>query len=75
MTDQLNKISAEMAMHFVHRYGWTIAKAAAYVRHRMAEAHREYQALGAPYGDDDRGFYLWLTRRPTTPAALREGTN
>jgi hypothetical protein len=23
----------------------------------------------APYSDDDQGFYLSLTRRPTTPAA------
>jgi len=35
----------------------------------MAEARGEYRSIGAPYGDDDQGFYLWLTRRPTTPAA------
>jgi hypothetical protein len=69
MTERLHELTAGMIVHIAHTRGWTLEQAADYIRAHMAEARGEYRSIGAPYGDDDRGFYLWLTRRPTTPTA------
>jgi hypothetical protein len=69
MTERLHELTAGMIAHIAHARGWTIREAAAYIRAHMAEARGEYRSIGAPYGDDDQGFYLWLTRQPTTPSA------
>src|SRR5262245_10413650 len=38
MTEQLNELTAGMIVHVAHTRGWTIDRAAEYIREHMAEA-------------------------------------
>jgi hypothetical protein len=69
MSDRLDELLAAMALHIAHKEDITIAEAAVAVRHKVEQVREEYRAVGAPYGDNDDGLYLWLTRPPTAPAA------
>jgi hypothetical protein len=70
VTDDLELLISAMAHHQAHRHQCSLATATRQIRGLVAEAREEYRAAGAPYGDDERGFYRWLLARPRlAPAA------
>ncbi len=70
MSDDLELLIGEMARHQAHRHQCSLAEATRQIRSLVAEARQEYRAIGAPYGDDDRGFCHWLIGGPRlTPSA------
>jgi hypothetical protein len=70
VTDDLERLIAEMAREKAHHHHCSLAEATRQIRTRVVEAREEYRAAGAPYGDDDHGFCRWLLVRPRlTPSA------
>lgn len=69
VSDELLDLIADLAARQAKAHGLTIPVAVAVVKRELAKARAAYLLAGAPYGDDDRGFVLWLTRPPMTPAA------
>ena len=69
MSDELLNLIAIQAVAYAREHDVAVPVAVAHVRARIARSKAEYQLLGAPYGDDDAGLLLWLTRQPATPAA------
>ena len=70
VSDDLELLIAEMARHQAHHHQCSLAEATRQIRSLVAQAHEEYRAAGAPYGDDDHGFCRWLLARPRmTPSA------
>ena len=58
-----------LAEHVAHDRGWSIQDATAWVEVRVAEAQEEYRQAGAPLGDTDVGFLVWLSPRHQPPTA------
>jgi hypothetical protein len=70
MTDDLERLIAEMARHQAHHHHCSLAEATRQIRALVAEAREEYRVKGAPYGDNDHGFCRWLLAKPRlTPSA------
>lgn len=69
MSEELLNLIAARAVDYAREHDVAIPVAVAHVRAEVARAKAEYQLLGAPYGDDDAGLVLWLTRQPPTLAA------
>jgi hypothetical protein len=70
VTDDLELLIAEMARHQAHQHQCSLAEATRQIRALVAAAREEYRARGAPYGDDDHGFFHWLLAKPRlTPSA------
>jgi hypothetical protein len=70
VTGDLELLIVAMARHQVHHHECSLTAAARQFRGLVAAARAEYRAIGAPYLDDDQGFYRWLFARPRlTPAA------
>jgi len=65
----LDEFAAQLAMHVAHVRGWSLEDATRWVNVRIAEAHEEYRAMGAPLGDTDAGFIAWLAPRHQPPTA------
>ena len=65
----LAEFTAALAQHVARERGWTLDQATRWVEKHIAEARKEYRALGAPLGDTDVGFLAWLAPRPRPPAA------
>jgi hypothetical protein len=57
----LRELLAGMAVELSARYGWPRERATEVVQDYAAKARQHYRAEGAPFGDDDRGLYRWLT--------------
>src|SRR5690242_2992547 len=51
VTDNLELLIAEMARHQAHRHQCLLAEATRQIHTLVAEAHDEYRASGAPFGD------------------------
>ena len=58
-----------LAAHTAHDGGWTVEDATRWVEHHLEVARKEYRAHGAPLGDTDEGFLLWLQPRHQPPTA------
>ena len=58
---QLVELLGGMAVELGERYGWSRERAAEVVGDYAAKARLHYRAEGAPFGDDERGLYRWLT--------------
>jgi hypothetical protein len=67
--ETLEQFAAHLAEHIAHDRGWTIQDARAWVDHHLDEARKEYREHGAPLGDTDAGFLLWLQPRHQPPTA------
>jgi hypothetical protein len=65
----LAEFAAALAEHVAHDRSWTVEDATRWVEHHLDEARKEYRANGAPLGDTDEGFVLWLQPRHQPPAA------
>jgi len=65
----LIEFTAALAEHIAHDRGWTLEQATRWVAHHLEEARKEYRANGAPLGDTDEGFVLWLQPRHHPPTA------
>jgi hypothetical protein len=52
-----------LVLHVMHERGWTMEEAVTWVKVRVAEAREEYRQAGAPLGDTDEGFVVWLSPR------------
>ena len=65
----LEVFAAQLAMHIAHERGWTLEQAMHWVDHQLVEARKEYREHGAPLGDTDVGFLLWLQPRKQPPTA------
>jgi hypothetical protein len=57
VTDDLELLIAEMARHQAHHHNCSLAEATRQIRALVSEAREEYRTAGAPYGDDDQGFF------------------
>lgn len=69
MSDELLDLITDMAVIYAKTHDVAIPVAVAQVKRELAQARAHYRLIDTPYGDDDHGFVLWLTRLPTTPAA------
>jgi hypothetical protein len=70
VTDDRERLITAMARHQAYHYHCSLATATRQIRSLVAVARAEYNAAGAPDGDDDQGFCRWLLARPRlTPAA------
>ena len=69
MSDELLDLIADMAAMYARSHEVAIPVAVAAIKRELAQARAHYRLIDTPYGDDDHGFVLWLTRLPTTPAA------
>lgn len=58
---QLLELFAAMAVQLTEQFNWSHERAALVVRDYAAKARQHYRAEGAPFGDDERGLYRWLT--------------
>jgi hypothetical protein len=65
----LTELAAQLAEHIAQQRGWTLARATAWVEAHLDEAQAEYRDHGAPLGDTDAGFIVWLQPRPQPPTA------
>ena len=61
--ETLDAFTRQLAQHIAHTRGWTLEQATRWVAQHRDEARREYRANGAPLGDTDAGFVLWLQPR------------
>ena len=70
VTDDLELLIAEVALHQAHHYQCSLAVATRQIRGLVDRAREEYRARGAPCDDDDQGFCRWLLAKPRlTPSA------
>jgi hypothetical protein len=70
VSDDLERLIAEMARHQAHHHHCSLAEATRQIRALVAEAREEYRIAGAPYGDNDQDFCRWLLAKPRlTPSA------
>ena len=67
--ETLDEFAAQLALHVAHTRGWTLEQATRWVAQHLDEARREYRENGAPLGDTDAGFVLWLQPRQQPPTA------
>ena len=65
----LTELMGAMTVHMMHERDWTMEEAVAWVKVRIAEAREEYRQAGAPLGDTDEGFIVWLAPRHQPPTA------
>jgi hypothetical protein len=65
----LDEFITRLAAHIARERGWTLAEATRWVAVRIAEAREEYRQMGAPLGDTDEGFLVWLQPRHQPPTA------
>lgn len=59
----LDTLIAQLTAHLAHSRGLSLAAAERTVQKLVDEAWAEYQATGAPLGDDDAGLIRWIIER------------
>jgi hypothetical protein len=67
ITPHFDDLIAELAAHLAHTRGMPLDLAERAVRKLVDEAWVEYQAAGAPLGDDDAALVLWIVRQGKWP--------
>ena len=58
-----------MADQLTQQFAWEHERADEVVADYAAKARQHYRAEGAPFGDDERGLYRWLTELLQSPQA------
>lgn len=65
----LEEFAAQLAAGIAPEHGLTPEQAIRIVEYRLNVLRDEYRAIGAPLGDTDDGFLLWLKPRHQPPTA------
>jgi hypothetical protein len=65
----LEQLTVALAEHMAHERSWPLVGARHWVERQLEKARAEYRANGAPLGDTDVGFLVWLLPRPQPPTA------
>jgi hypothetical protein len=63
MASRIDDLVDVFAAHLAHKRGQSVAELRPFVRTLFTEAMQEYREAGAPLGQSDEAFLVWLDER------------